>query len=323
MKMKRLQKLNQTDSQATQNRSHNIVKAPKIEMRGQEIRITKNKPSAWIQVLLTVLALSHLPKTTLAVDTNGDNGRALSAFNEPCLGVVSDLTSIDRDDLLCQTPSGMLYNISSVGDSWVEQKMLTGELFSGETILDIPTDATLNEQTQTLEMDQPPVLRHQDPEGRHLRQFARTQGNKTVLAVRVEASNSVVSNDEAKISHAIFGGPTDFVNLKSQVYACSHGKLNFQKRPNLNGITTNVRNGVVTIKVDLPIEVGHTKLVNAVSQEIIRQFGMTRMDIADHVMYCLPEGAFNGVGYAIMNKGFSVYNDKLCTSASTQMHEVG
>jgi len=217
----------------------------------------------------------------------------------------------------------MLYNISSVGDSWVEQKMLTGELFSGETILDIPADTRLNEQTQTLEMDQPPVLRHQDPEGRQLRQLTKTQGDKTVLAVRIEASDSVVSNDDEMISHAIFGGPTDFVNLKSQVGACSHGKLNFQKRPDLNGIDTNVRNGVVTIKVDMPVEVGHKKLVNAVSQEINRQFGMTHMAIADHVMYCLPEGAFNGVGYAIMNRGLSVYNDKLCTSVSTQMHEVG
>ncbi|CAJ1954132.1 unnamed protein product [Cylindrotheca closterium] len=47
------------------------------------------------------------------------------------------------------------------------------------------------------------------------------------------------------------------------------------------------------------------------------------MDIADHVMYCLPLGAFGGVGYSIMNRGLSVYNDKLCTSVSTQMHEVG
>jgi hypothetical protein len=73
----------------------------------------------------------------------------------------------------------------------------------------------------------------------------------------------------------------------------------------------------------MAVQVGHSKIVNAVSHEILRQFGKTHMDIADHVMYCLPAGAFGGVGYAIMNRGLSVYNDKLCTSVSTQMHEVG
>jgi len=247
----------------------------------------------------------------------------LTTFNEPCLGVVSDQISIDRDDLLCQTPSGMLYNVSSVGDAWVEKHMLTGELFSGETILELPANTILNTDTETLEMDEPPLLHLKDPEERRLRQFSRTQGDKTVLAVRVLVSNSATSHDADEISHAIFGGPNDHVNLKSQVSACSHGKLNFQKRPDLDGIDTNIRNGVVTIKVNVAVNVGHKTIVNAVSREINRQFGMTHVAIADHVMYCLPDGAFGGVGYAIMNRGLSVYNDKICTSVSTQMHEVG
>jgi hypothetical protein len=217
----------------------------------------------------------------------------------------------------------MLYNVSSVSDAWVEKHMLTGELYSGETILEIPANTILNTDTETLELDQPPVLHLKNPEGRRLRQLTKSQGNRTVLAVRVLASNSDTTHDAEEISHSIFGGPTDHVNLKSQVRACSHGKLNFQKRPDLDGIDTNIRGGVVTIKVNMSVNVGHSKIVNAVSQEINRQFGMTHVDIADHVMYCLPHGAFGGVGYAIMNGGLSVYNDKLCTSVSTQMHEVG
>ncbi|CAJ1954131.1 unnamed protein product [Cylindrotheca closterium] len=246
----------------------------------------------------------------------------LTTFNEPCLGVVGQFSD-NRDGLLCQTPSGMLYNISSVGDAWVEKHMLTGELFSGETILQIPANTILNTDTDTLEMDQPPALNVKDPEGRRLRQLTKTEGDRTVLAVRVLASNSKTSHDAEEISHSIFGGPNDYVNLKSQVQACSHGKLNFQKRPDLNGIDTNIRNGVVTIKVNMAVNVGHSKIVNAVSQEINRQFGMSHVDIADHVMYCLPNGAYGGVGFALMNRGLSVYNDKLCTSVSTQMHEVG
>lgn len=275
-------------------------------MKNANIRL-----SAWLQILLTLVTLGQ---PSIADQTT---------FNEPCLGVVSDQFSVDRDDLLCQTPSGMLYNISSVGDAWVDEHMRTGELFSGETVLEIPANTILNTDTQTLEMDEPPTLHLKDPEGRRLRQLTKTQGDKTVLAVRVLASNSDTSHNAEEISHAIFGGPNDYVNLKSQVHACSHGKLNLEKRPDLNGIDTSIRNGVVTIKVNMAVEVGHSKIVNAVSQEIVRQFGRTHMDIADHVMYCLPEGAFGGVGYAIMNRGLSVYNDKLCTSVSTQMHEVG
>ena len=187
----------------------------------------------------------------------------------------------------------------------------------------IPPNSTLNTDTATLELDEPPVLHPKDSDSRQLRQLTKAQGDRTVLAVRVLASNSETSNSAEQISHAIFGGPNDHVSLKSQVYACSHGKLNFEKRPDLDGVDTHIRNGIVTIKVDMAVDVGHSKIVNAVSREINRQFGMTHVNIADHVMYCLPEGAFAGVGYAIMNRGLSVYNDKMCTSVSTQMHEVG
>ena len=273
---------------------------------------------------MTVKNFKSIAFQTLAMAILGQHSMAaLVPFNEPCLGVVSDQFSVDRDDLLCQTPSGMLYNVSSVGDAWVKKHMLSGELISGETILEIPTNTLLNTDTDALEMDEPPILLTNDPDGRRLRQLSKTLGEKTVLAVRVLVTNSQTTHNALELSQAIFGGPNDQVNLKSQVHACSHGKLNFEKRPDLDGIDTNIREGVVSIQVNLPVNAGHKKIVNAVSAEINRQFGMTHVEIADHVMYCLPQGAFGGVGYAIMNRGLSVYNDRMCTSVSTQMHEVG
>ena len=79
----------------------------------------------------------------------------------------------------------------------------------------------------------------------------------------------------------------------------------------------------VTIRVNFPTSIGSASMVNAVSEALIREFGVTRSEIADHVMYCLPKGTFNGVAFAIINRGLSVYNDVLCTSVSTQMHEFG
>ena len=146
-------------------------------------------------------AFQALLLATLGQQSSAD----LATFNEPCLGVVSDQFSVDRDDLLCETPSGMLYNVSSVGDAWVEKHMLSGELFSGETILQIPENTFLNTETETLELVEPPILLQNDPDGRRLRQLTKTTGDKTVLAVRVLVTNSETTHSADEISEAIFG----------------------------------------------------------------------------------------------------------------------
>lgn len=254
------------------------------------------------------------------------NAQDLMTLDESCLAVVKEIYSAeDNSKLLCQTPSGMYYLIPSVDAAWIKEKMISGELFSGETLLDIPLNTPVDRATQTLQMDDPPKLMFSDFGTRHreLRNLARVTGRKTVLAVRIMASNAIMSVDETSLSNSIFGGNGDNVNLRSQYLACSHEKLEFTKRDDRNGLTANIRNGVVTLWVNLPKEAGHSRMVNAVSEEIYRQFQLTVGSIADHVMYCLPKGTFDGVGYAVMNRGLSVYNDDLCTSVSSQMHELG
>lgn len=275
---------------------------------------TKSQQSRWHQILL--LGALCLQTFVLA--------DALTAsFDESCLAVVKDIFSEDRKELLCQTPSGMLYVITSVDDQWIEEKMISGELYSGETVLEVPTGTTINREDQTMNLSGSPILVNSDPSERRLRRIPKTTGDKTVLAVRVIATNSAFSKTETELATSVFGGPNDFVNLKSQYSACSHGKINMIQRADLNGLTSNIANGVVTLYVDMPTEVGHSTMVNEVSQELNREFGLSVNEIADHVLYCLPPGTFNGVGYALMNRGLSVFNDKLCTSVSTQMHEIG
>ncbi|CAJ1954133.1 unnamed protein product [Cylindrotheca closterium] len=276
---------------------------------------TVSQQTKWRQALLSGALI--LQSLLLA------NGQATTALNEPCLAFVKDIFSEDRQQLLCQTPSGMLYILPSVDGQWIEEKMIAGELYSGETILDLPDGTTINREDQTLNLNEMPALVNSDSSERRLQQNTKTTGDRTVLAVRVIASNGEMSKSDEELSASIFGGANDFVNLKSQYAACSHGKINIVKRPDMNGLTSNIQNGVVTIRVNLPVEVGHSTMVNAVSQELDREFGMTMHSIADHVMYCLPKGNYNGVGFAIMNGGLSVFNDKLCTSVSTQMHEIG
>lgn len=264
-----------------------------------------------VLILQTIIHLTHAQVST-------------STLDESCLAVVKDIISEHGKELLCQTPSGMLYIIPSVDNGWIDEKMLMGELVSGEVLMDIPYNTTVNRKTQTLLTTEPPTfIDYYEFEGRRRRQLARTTGDKTVLVVRVVASNSAASKTERELSAAVFGGVNDLVNLKSQYAACSHGKLEIQKRADMDGLSTKIRNGVVTIQVDMPVQVGHSTMVNEVSRRILEEFGLTTVGIANHVMYCLPEGAYTGTGFAIMNKGLSVYNDEICTSVSAQMHEVG
>lgn len=247
------------------------------------------------------------------------SAKAETILEEPCLAVVKDIyDEYDVKELSCQTPSGMLYKIPSVDSDWIEDKMLSGELQSGETLLNI-TNPLIDPETATLLLTDPPELINEEMR----RRLGAKTGQRTVLAVRVLASNSAMSRSESELSWSVFGGPSDFVNLVSQYAACSHGKLQFQQRPNLNGRTTNIRNGVVSIQLSVPTSVGHEAMVNAVSRQIQTEFGKTRQDIADHIMYCLPPGAFGGVGYAYVNEGLSVFNNEWCTSVTSQMHELG
>eukprot|EP00980_Cylindrotheca_fusiformis_P025019 scaffold12924_cov107-Cylindrotheca_fusiformis.AAC.1 len=279
-------------------------------------RITSPRPTG---STMYRFALSLL---LLMITFKGINAQEFMNLDESCLAVVKTIFAAENSSkLLCQTPSGMYYIIPSVDHAWIKSKMISGELFSGETLLDIPLTTKVDRATQTLQMTEPPKLMFSDFGTR--RNLAQTEGRRTVLAVRIMASNSAMSVDEGTLANSIFGGNGDKVNLRSQYLACSHNKLEFVPQSNRNGLTTNIRNGVVTIRVNLPKEAGHSRMVNAVSDEIYRQFRVTVGGIADHVMYCLPKGTFDGVGYAVMNRGLSVYNDDLCTSVSSQMHEVG
>eukprot|EP00526_Cylindrotheca_closterium_P004889 CAMPEP_0113636916 /NCGR_PEP_ID=MMETSP0017_2-20120614/19295_1 /TAXON_ID=2856 /ORGANISM="Cylindrotheca closterium" /LENGTH=633 /DNA_ID=CAMNT_0000547863 /DNA_START=149 /DNA_END=2050 /DNA_ORIENTATION=+ /assembly_acc=CAM_ASM_000147 len=286
---------------------------------------SSKRQSKWLQHLVRVTFMLHTFPLMI-------NGKAITTLDEPCLAVVKDIYDNGEEEgkeLMCQTPSGMLYKIPSVDDDWIEQRMLSGELLSGETMLDISMNSSvIDPETATLKITDPPEFiindNDDDPsERRHRRNLMSKTGSKTVLAVRVIAANSVFSKTEDQLSWSVFGGPGDAVNLKSQYAACSHGKLNFEKRGNLNGRSTNIRNGVVSIRVDLPVNVGHFAMVNAISQAIRNEFGMTRQTIADHIMYCLPPGAFGGVGYGYVNEGLTVFNDEWCTSVTSQMHEIG
>jgi hypothetical protein len=90
-----------------------------------------------------------------------------------------------------------------------------------------------------------------------------------------------------------------------------------------DGGTTDITNGVVDIKVPYSKSAGDSVVRNAVTTKINSVFGVgSPVELANHVMYCLPSGTMSGIAYAYINSWNSVYSNEWCNYVSTQMHEV-
>lgn len=161
------------------------------------------------------------------------------------------------------------------------------------------------------------------------RQMAVHEGDRTLLAVRVIASDARTTQSKTLLSNSIFGNGVDPVNLVSQMKACSYGKLNITKAANrsgdANGKKVSISNGVVTVRIpSISTAQGDGTMRNAITKELNEIFGVTHpTQLADHVMYCLPENTMEGIAYAYINSWGQVYSNEWCTYVSLQMHEMG
>eukprot|EP00980_Cylindrotheca_fusiformis_P016027 scaffold4715_cov115-Cylindrotheca_fusiformis.AAC.11 len=245
---------------------------------------------------------------------------------EPCVAIVKEIMGLhDAVELQCSTPSEMIYNVPNVDVAWIRKESSSGALVSGVTMLGIPPQTLIDKRTQTLILDGPPTLLNDidNSESHNRRHLAVTTGTKRVLVVRVIATDSTTTATESELASDIFGDDGDILNMKSQYYDCSFGKLQMEKTDDRVGATTNIQNGVVTISPGVATDGGELAMVNAISSMLAIEFSTPASNLADHIMYCLPPGTFYGLAYAYMNGFRSVYNDIWCSSPSVQMHELG
>ena len=80
------------------------------------------------------------------------SSKASTTFlSEPCTAVLKKSSLEEQGlSLLCATTSGRLYNLPHDMNSlqaWIQQKRASGELLSGETLLDIPLNTTIDKST--------------------------------------------------------------------------------------------------------------------------------------------------------------------------------
>lgn len=224
--------------------------------------------------------------------------------------------------LSCYLSDESVYDVI-VDDSFVKEKFINGSHKSGTVEFDIPPSATINYETGTIIIKNKSdiVLRKKKDSRSHSKST-----EKTVLVVRVVATNDATTGTQEFLSDSVFGTNGDVVNLKTQTNLCSHGELTYAAAPNRSSVD-DVRNGITdgatTVSIDIATSAGDSAVRNAVTAELESQFGTYPSNLADHVMYCVPPNTIPFIAYAYVGGWNSVYSDAWCTYPSSQMHEIG
>lgn len=169
-------------------------------------------------------------------------------------------TKTSKNSLICGTANGNHYEVAGVSDEIIQAKKHL--IMNGEIELSIPKGAYLNTATATLKMPTMSKTNQFFKEKRGMRYtdgddtkslFDRgatlaVTGTRSVLVVRVVASDVAPSLSEATMSNSVFGngadGTDDPVTMKGHFNTCSHGQLNFVEADDRDGETILIRNGM-------------------------------------------------------------------------------
>ena len=194
------------------------------------------------------------------------NELKIAATNSTCIttsiAVVMDYRSkTSKNLLICGTANGNHYEVAGVSDEIIQAKKHL--IMNGEIELSMPKGASLNSATATLEMPTMSKTNQFFKETRGGRNTGRNDtkslfdrgartlavtGTRSVLVVRVVASDVAPSLSEATMSNSVFGngadGTNDPVTMKGHFNTCSHGQLNFVEADDRDGETILIRNGM-------------------------------------------------------------------------------
>mmetsp|Transcript_26449 Transcript_26449/g.39122 ORF Transcript_26449/g.39122 Transcript_26449/m.39122 type:complete len:577 (+) Transcript_26449:78-1808(+) len=254
-------------------------------------------------------------------------GRRLQVLDEEsCIAVVvevqyskDDLDSQESEaSLACVMSNGFSYKVPFADDEYIRENFIEGEFTSGQTELILGGNVMFD--VDTSEIMVPSAGQTQlRAVNTNRRKLVTTTGVKSLLVVRVIASNKSTTANENQLSDSIFGTNGDQVNLKSQFSACSNGMLTFNP-----AVGEGILNGVTQVTVRSSTNQGDARMNNEITANLNSAFGVSSpAQIADHIMYCLPKGTMKGIAYAYFNSYLSVFDDDWCTYPSVGLHELG
>ena len=151
-------------------------------------------------------------------------------------------------------------------------------------------------------------------------------GNKTALAIRLNALDSNVSASLNDISDSMFG--TGENNSMSSLFAtCSYDVFNIIPFSGKTITGVEIFQGVFEIDVDEKVHGESAQTVADKALTIADEVLGSIQDQFDYVLICLPPGTQTGSydwkGYAFFNSYLSVYNDMNCVDLSVLMQEIG
>ena len=196
-------------------------------------------------------------------------------------------------------------------------------LFASEVIVGGSNDDPLFEISPTAHVQ---IFEDPDDPGRSgrrgfKRELVTSSGTLKTLVVRVIAKNGAEPTaDISQLRSDVF---EDRLCLKSQYEACSHGRLKIEPFHGTTATGQEVNGGVVNVKISIdPSDGNRDKLETKARERATEIYGELSSQF-DLVMFCIPPGTGDWIAYAYINRFDSYFNDKWCSSVSTQVHEVG
>lgn len=247
--------------------------------------------------------------------------------------IETDIPYEDGFKVFLQKPDGTVVQMLNLPDeeelpgleSGVSELSVVGILSDNEIQLDV-LEAILLEADKGDDDDDKQAMLSSSDDGAGGRKHT---GDRKVLVVRVKADDARTSLSQSELSDSVFGTSGDPVTVASQFAACSHGKLTLS--PAIHpGISKNDAIGTTVVTIQGSVDGQEAVSVsNLVTRALNEKFSVANpAELADHVMYCLPYGAVDGVrgklwwAYAQYSSPISYYNDRKCTYVTTQMHEL-
>ena len=198
-----------------------------------------------------------------------------------------------------------------------------GSIVSNESTLSRTSGISFVDSTITI----PSLGIHRSSFGNaKIKERKRPVGKKPILVVRVIDSNGLVHPHNATtMGDNIFGTLGDPVNLKSQLSACSFGKLEVTTDYSTNIDEHLAAPGVIEVNIPISIQSNDRYAVhNAVTTAVQSKLGFSLPGPFQQVMYNLEScyGYYNcgWAAYAYINSWMSVYKDDYYSYASIQMH---
>uniref|UniRef100_A0A7S2YG23 VWFA domain-containing protein n=1 Tax=Entomoneis paludosa TaxID=265537 RepID=A0A7S2YG23_9STRA len=256
-----------------------------------------------------------------------DSAKKLRVWEEECqalIGVGQKAGAVNQEAnetyfLACGTNDGLSYNVEGGCKSWIDNRVFMAQLYSNKTELEMG-ETWINLDNHHLEQAYfPPGLKNSGA----MANATPAVGRRSVLAVIVRLEDAYPIITEDRLKDSLFGTDGDDRTLKSLYAGCSRGQLDMVPSDDRTGPVNPIAGGVTTLYIPKTLSSGENVIRNTITARLKEEYGVSSpQELADHVMYCLPEGVMPLASWSFVHNWLSVYTDTYCTHATFQSHEI-